>query len=298
MKNLGPRDGDPERIRVLFYHRISSTASRFERARDTVSERTFRTHLALLERWGYDAITFQDYNLYLQGTLSLPRKPVIITFDDGYRDVYTHAFPVMKEFGLRGVIFVVGERSMRTNEWDRGITPSYELLSNEEILEFHNAGFEIGAHSMHHVRLTDVQAIEAWEELYQARVTTESLLNAPVHTFAYPYGLVNEEVKKMALNAGYTVACAAFTGPPIFGTDLLEVRRIRIIDSQNPVVFWFQLQSVYLHYRFLWGQGKKLALRLFRRLAGLFNHHPEFVQNSDRLARTPRVHDVKSETRQ
>lgn len=263
-----PRNGDPDNIRVLFYHRIGPERPACESTGVTIARDTFRRHLELLEQWGYSTITFQDYALYCQGALSLPRKPVIITFDDGYRDVFTYAYPVMREFGMRGVVFVLGSRSIRTNEWDRGISPVYELLREEEILELHEAGFEIGAHSMHHVRLTGVAESESWNELYEARIGLEILLNAPVRTLSYPYGLANEAIKQMARDAGYTIACGAFTGPPIFGSDHLEVRRIRMNDSKSRIAFWFQLQSVYVHYRWLWWLMKKAlqgTLHAFRR---------------------------------
>jgi peptidoglycan/xylan/chitin deacetylase (PgdA/CDA1 family) len=296
VKTLSQRDGNPEKIRVLFYHRIGSEADARISADITISQRTFRIHLTLLEKWGYTPITFQDFELYRTGELSLPKKPVVITFDDGYQDLYTYAFPVMKEFGMRGVIFVVGDRQMRTNEWDEGFYATYPLLNDEEILEFHEAGFEIGAHSMHHFRLTEMTADEAWEELHQARIATEILLNAPVLTFSYPYGLVNSELKKMASDAGYSVACAAFTGPPVFGSDLLEVRRIKMTDSRNPIVFWFQLQSLYVHYRWIWWRMQKVFGAIAQRAHGIVHGHPHPLPLQGRHhGQRERMHIVKSE---
>jgi peptidoglycan/xylan/chitin deacetylase (PgdA/CDA1 family) len=296
VNTLTSRDGNPEKIRVLFYHRIADTTAEGESTGVTISQRTFRAHLALLEKWGYAPITFHDYQLYLGGVLSLPKKPVILTFDDGYKDLHTYALPVMKEFGMRGVIFIVGDRRMRTNEWDEGISPSYQLLDEEQILEFHEAGFEIGAHSMHHIRLTSVSASDAWEELHQARISIEILLNSPVQTFSYPYGLLNDELKSMAQQAGYSVACAAFSGPPVFGSDLLEVRRIKMIDTANPLNFWFRLQFVYVHYRWLWWQLKKAAIFINRRVAGLFHYHPKFVHIPTAKPQRHPVRITESET--
>lgn len=296
VKTLTPRDGNPEKIRVLFYHRISGHRPEDETTEITISQRTFRAQLALLERWGYVPITFHDYQLYLRGALSLPKKPVILTFDDGYKDLYTYALPVMREFGMRGVIFVVGDRTIRTNEWDAGISPTYELLNEAEILEFHEAGFEIGAHSMRHIRLTDIEPTEAWDELQQARIALEIFLNAPVQIFSYPYGLLDGQLKTMVVQAGYTVACAAFSGPPVFGSDLLEVRRIKMVDTANPINFWFRLQLVYLHYRWLWWQVKKAFVHLEARLGGLFHYHGPVVAIPHRPAEEQRVHVVETET--
>jgi len=259
-KPLTTRDGNPERIRVLIYHRIypgthSSAATSWE-----TSEVTFRRQLELIERWGYGVITFNDYRLYLKGEITLPKKPVIITFDDGYREVYDVAFPIMKKHGMRGVVFLLGNRSLTTNEWDNGITAIHSLLDDKQVLELHAAGFEIGAHSQNHKKLTDLSKSDAWEEIYRSRISLEILLNANVFTFAYPYGITDTAIKQMTADAGYTLAVGAYSGPPLFIEDPMEIRRIKTADSKNPLLLWFQLKSVYLQYRWIWWRFKSVLL--------------------------------------
>jgi peptidoglycan/xylan/chitin deacetylase (PgdA/CDA1 family) len=256
MRTLTIRDGNPDRIRVLIYHRIYPGAPSADATAWDTSEASFRRQVELMDRWGYGIITFNDYRLYLKGEISLPKKPVIITFDDGYEEVYDIAYPIMKQHGMRGVIFILGDRAVATNAWDEGITPTRSLLNDKQVLELHAAGFEIGAHSQSHRNLANLSKSEAWEEIYRSRISLEILLNANVLSFSYPYGITDAAVKQMTADAGYSLAVGAYSGPPLFVEDRWEIRRIRTIDSKNPLALWFQLHSIYLHYRWFWWKIK------------------------------------------
>src|ERR1700741_3912283 len=191
IKHLG--EGDPHKIKVLMYHRVVDTVSLSGGYPELcVHVDDFRQHLLHLERWGFTAITFNDYRLFLAGEINLPKKPVVITFDDGYEDNYEFAFPLLQEFGMRAVFFVLGDRQMKASTWDQNSSiPIGPLMTEEHILELHRSGFEIGSHSLTHPKLSHLPREKAWDEISRSRQLLEILLNAPVHTFAFPYGLVN-----------------------------------------------------------------------------------------------------------
>src|SRR5512137_113288 len=107
------------KIRVLLYHHISVAKSTHKTPGMMVQADSFRRHLELLDRWGYTAITFDDVRLHLAGELNLPNRPVIITFDGGYADVYDTAFPLLQEYGMKAVVFVIGDQLIRENIWDK-----------------------------------------------------------------------------------------------------------------------------------------------------------------------------------
>src|SRR3990172_10485191 len=102
-KTIG--EGNPRKIKILMYHRIVDDKEANSKHWTCIHVREFRRQLESLERWGFTAITFDDYRLYLQGELNLPRKPVVLTFDDAYLDTYENAFPLLQEYGMRAVIF-------------------------------------------------------------------------------------------------------------------------------------------------------------------------------------------------
>jgi len=281
MKQLTQQDGSPNSIRILIYHRIYRKTETGPFTTWDISETVFRRHLELLDKWGYSAITFRDYRLYQKGALSLPKKPVIITFDDGNEEVLTVAYPIMKEHGMRGVVFLLGDRTIRSNTWDEPADSTHLLLSDQQVLELHNAGFEIGAHSFNHRNLTSMSLASAWEEIYRSRMALEFLLNAPVKCFAYPYGMVNAPLKQMVADAGYELACGAFTGPAVYSADPLELRRIRTYNSKSRILFWFQLQSIYLHYRSLWWNVKTNLQYFLSKIRAHIGAIPENGRSAD-----------------
>jgi peptidoglycan/xylan/chitin deacetylase (PgdA/CDA1 family) len=246
-----PLEDTLEKVRVLLYHNITVVKSTDKVPAMTVQADTFRRHLELLDRWGYTSITFDDVRLFLAGELNLPNKPVIITFDGGYADVYDTAFPLLQEFGMKAVVFVIGDQLIRENIWDKDSISLSLLLNQQQILEIKTAGFEIGSQSMTHAKLTLIDEKAAAEEILRSRMMLEILLNMPVNSFAYPYGLVNETIKKITKDAGYTLACADYSGPALFGRDLFEVRRIAVADTSNWLYFRWLLQPAYLYHHWL-----------------------------------------------
>ena len=251
--------GNPSKMRVLMYHRILSKETNDVLHEYCVKEREFRRQLELLDQWGFTAITFNDYRLYLAGELNLPKKPVILTFDDGYLETYEIAYPILESMGMKAVIFVLGDPNVKTSIWDRryqnAVAP---LMNQQQILELHSAGFEIGSHALHHPRLPSLPEEKAWEEISRSRELLEIMINAPVRTFAYPYGLANDKIKRMVKDAGYATACSGWTGPATFGVDLFEIRRISMVNSIGMAGFAFRMFGPYQMYRWYVWKTKSL----------------------------------------
>jgi peptidoglycan/xylan/chitin deacetylase (PgdA/CDA1 family) len=234
-------------LKVLMYHHIVNDRRVARDHWSCVHVDRFRKHLEWLERCGFTTITLDDYRLAMNGSLTLPKKPIILTFDDGYHNVYRYAFPVLQEFGMKAVVFVLGDRNRKTNDWryEEPVTP---LLEGRQILEMHLAGFEIGSHSLTHSKLTEVSPEETWNEIYYSRMILESLLNAPVRSFSYPYGLLNNPIKKMVADAGYLTGCGVYTGPPDFYTDQYDIRRITIYNRTGVMGMLLRTCTPYQHF--------------------------------------------------
>ncbi|HMK37995.1 MAG TPA: polysaccharide deacetylase family protein [Bacteroidota bacterium] len=249
-------------VRVLMYHKIVPDGTAGIQDGVELPLSLFRRHIRLLDRWGFTSITFEDYRLSLDEGLELPKRPVIITFDDGYAETYDIAFPVLKEYGMRAVVFVLGDRTMLANDWDLplGIPPS-PLMNDSQILEMHAAGFEIGSHSMTHPHLARLSREEVWDQVSRSRMRLEIMLNSPVQTFAYPYGELNGLVKSLVTEAGYRFACGSWSGPPVALSDHYEIRRALIVANDGPVRMAFKVIAPYRHYRWLWWKFKSAILR-------------------------------------
>ncbi len=281
-------EGNPAAIKVVMYHQIVADETPGPPLWYRLPVGRFREHLEWLDRRGFTTITLDDYRLFQQGILNLPKRPVILTFDDGYHDNYEYAFPLMRQFGMKAVMFVLGNRKITENTWDRNPVLSGEILmSDHEIIEMHQAGFEIGAHSYSHARLTDLPRGTAWEEIYYSRMRLEALLNSPVRSFAYPFGFLNSEIKSMVIDAGYAHACSVFSGPPTFDMDSFEIRRLTISHSTGRTGLGMRLLLPYTHYE--WSRWKIGAfVRRTREKLGPSRQQPEaakedvVVQNSGR----------------
>jgi peptidoglycan/xylan/chitin deacetylase (PgdA/CDA1 family) len=131
-------------------------------------------------------------------------------------------------------------------------------MSQAQILELHQAGIEIGSHSLTHARLTEVSREQAWDEVTRSRMLLEILLNSPVRSFCYPYGLVNRGLKDLVRQAGYTVGVGVYSGPARFGGDIFNVRRIHPSGSNFSLGFRTQITMPY--ERYAWAKFKLKAL--------------------------------------
>jgi peptidoglycan/xylan/chitin deacetylase (PgdA/CDA1 family) len=226
-ENPKPGLGNPQDIRVLMYRRIVSDEDVEHKDAWVVRVSRFQSHMELLERWGFTSITLEDYRLFLEGALNLPRKPVVIGLYGDYLELYELAFPILQDLGMKAVIFIGASPNRK-----RGVLESpgggdvAHFLNENQILEMHSAGFEIGSHALTGADLTTMSAEAAWEEISRSRMLLEILLNAPVRTFAYPNGALNAETKRMVADAGYTVAWSLHSGLPIVTLDPFEVRPI------------------------------------------------------------------------
>jgi len=255
-------EGNPRDIKVLMYHRVVDSVEEHMAQSDLcIHTDAMRQHFVLLERWGFTAITFEDFRLFQKGEMNLPKKPVIITFDDGYVDTYELAFPLLQEFGMKAVVFVLGDRQIRSNTWDKlPAVHGEHLMTDEQVIELHSEGFEIGSHTMTHAKLPLLSHDEAWDEISRSRMRLEILLNAPVQTFAFPYGYLNDQLKQMLRDAGYTIGCGTHTGPPAFGTDLFEIRRILMPPDTDYVGLAMRLLAPYEYYAWMRSQLKHFIL--------------------------------------
>lgn len=243
-----------KRIKVLMYHRIVKNGEPNASFYD-VSEDNFRQQLQLLDSLDFTPITFKDYQLYLDDKLTLPKKPIILTFDDGHTDMKEVALPILREYFMKAVVFVLGDRQMRYSEWDQSKNgEKVSLMSDKEILEMHDEGYEIGAHSMSHPILPKLTTSQLKEEIMGAKFSVESLLGEEVISFAYPYGRVNKKVESIVAESGYKFGCGVYTGPPRFGDNDYDIRRLAITYNINIFQFLLRLVTPYQYLEWLYGR--------------------------------------------
>ena len=166
---------------------------------------------------------------WCQSAEPVPRRPVLLTFDDAYSDLHDHAFPALDANGYGATLFAPAGYLGKENLWDQALragshTVTHRLLESTAVVAWHRRGIEVGAHSRTHARLPTLSSQDLMAELEGSKRDLERLLDAPVTTFAYPFGAVDERVR----DATASVFDAAFTideGLNTLATDPLMLRR-------------------------------------------------------------------------
>jgi peptidoglycan/xylan/chitin deacetylase (PgdA/CDA1 family) len=154
----------------------------------------FRGQMETLKEWGYTSIPISLLVRAIASGASLPPRPVVITFDDGYDSVYNNAYPVMKELGFTGVTYLIV-----------GALDSPEYMSSEQVAELIENDWEIGSHSMTHPHLPSVPDQVSYEGGY-SKSRLEQDYGVEVTTFAYPYGEIDPFVVDKIAEYAYLAA--------------------------------------------------------------------------------------------
>ena len=140
---------------------------------------------------------------------TLPARPIVVTFDDGFADFYDDAWPVLKRYEIPATLYVTTGYVGSTSRW---LTPEGEgqrpMMSWEQIVELDRKGIEMGAHTFTHPQLDTLSSSQAWDEISQSKWQLEEQLAHSVASFAYPHGYYSNHVRNLVRQAGFSSACA------------------------------------------------------------------------------------------
>jgi len=221
------------RFLVLMYHMVSEPKEPPD-ARFACPPALFERHMAYLVRRGFRVVSLEEIYGALTGGLSLPDRSVAVTFDDGYADNYENAWPVLERLGIPATVFLVTGAVGRSNHWMEGRGFSRRrMLSWSQVREMSDRGVSFGSHTASHPRLTELSPMQVEDELVSSRRALEDGLGKPVLSFAYPYGLVNDEVREAVERAGYGLACSTRSGFNRRETDRFLLRRIEVYGTDR-----------------------------------------------------------------
>jgi peptidoglycan/xylan/chitin deacetylase (PgdA/CDA1 family) len=211
-------------VPILMYHRIDLVKPTLPAItqRLTVDPRVFTKQMLWLKRHGYHAVSQLQLFEALEHGAPLPPKPVMLTFDDGYRDVLGKASPVLKRLGMPATAYVITARIS-------GGDPSFLTWGNLHALE--QRGVTIGSHTVHHLELPSLSDGAALAELRDSRALLERKLGHPVQWFAYPAGAEDARVVALVRQSGYVLAVTTQPGTSQDASDPLELHRYEVLDS-------------------------------------------------------------------
>ncbi len=225
--NAQPVDGTI-RVPVLMYHyiRVNPVASDRLGYGLSVTPTDFATQMDWLVKNGYHTVFPSELTAAMAQRATLPTKPIVLTFDDGYRDFYDQAWPVLKQYGLKSSSAVV------TNFADKGDQGDLLFMNWKMIRELDRSGMvEIASHTQSHPNLTQMSAGQRWAEISRSKEMIEQKLGHPCAAFVYPSGRYDGATVADAKRAGYQIAFTTNDGKVRAPQDtgaILQLPRVRV----------------------------------------------------------------------
>lgn len=216
-------------VPILMYHYVRQPPSM--RAdwlgyKLSVSPADFAAQVDFLWRNGYHPVDMNDLRAYFAGKDPLPSRPVVITFDDGYGDLFTNAYPILAKHRFKAVAYIVSGFVGR---------PGY--VGAAQVVELDHNGIEIASHTVDHPDLARSSAGSAIRQLVDSKRSLEQLVGHPVIDFAYPSGKFSPQVVAEVQRAGYDTAVTTMDSVEHTVADRYTWTRIRVGGGESMADF-------------------------------------------------------------
>lgn len=235
--------------RVLMYHMVSEhlpkNKSKFNRLRVKPSE--FEKQLLWLKNNGFRSFTLSE----LVNLKVIPKKTVVLTFDDGYEDNFTKAFPLLKKYNFKATIYIVlnrfNENWATDKDLDRSSSElnSEKMLSDEQVKIMLESGLiEIGSHTLDHVNLPKLSDEDKYTQIKESKEKIEDIFTIKCNSFAYPFGFFDKDSVKIVEEVAYSNATTTVNG--VFDKSKysnFEIPRIMISGRQGLFSFILKMKK-------------------------------------------------------
>ena len=221
-------------VPILMYHQLTPhPAPEFRRY--TITPRRFAAQMACLSLMGYRAV---GLDAVLGRRHALPRRPVVITFDDGIEGCCEYAMPVLTTRRFTATFYVVAGLVGQRSRWTRSeVGIELPLMDWPALRSLRAAGFDLGSHTMSHPRLPTLSPAACREELRSSRHLLEDRLGHEVAHLAYPFGAFDASVRSVAADAGYRSACSTRPRLATADDDPLALPRVNVYGHDSLLDF-------------------------------------------------------------
>ncbi len=221
------------KVPILTYHSIDESGSVISTAPEV-----FRRQMQFLSENGYRVISLNELINSLSEHHTPLLKTVALTFDDGFQNFYSEAFPVLQNNDFKATVFLVTDFCGKTNDWQGNPPnlPPSKMLCWKEIKELNKYGIEFGGHTRTHPDLTKISNSQVESEIIDSKAIIEQSLGSEVTTFAYPFGKFNFSIKQ-SVKRTYQAACSTNLGKVRSGSDFFSLERVDTYYLSNPKMF-------------------------------------------------------------
>lgn len=233
LESSGNATFDKVRVPILTYHSIDDSGSII-----SIPPQVFRQQMQTIKDLGFKTLSLNQFSHLLRTRNRIEPNTVVLTFDDGFANFYTKAFPTLHELGLSATVFLVTDHCGGYNDWagNPPRLPRSKVLSWEQIRELSDAGIEFGSHTLSHPDLCSLPLETARTEIVQSKKVIENSTGRSVESFAYPFGHINSAVRQLAREV-YGSACSTVMGKVTSKSDLHALERVDTYYLSNPRTF-------------------------------------------------------------
>lgn len=229
LRRVAGADSRP-RVPILMYHSISSDLEPAVAPyyKTNTSPAIFRHHISFLVEQGYRSVDLPLVVERLRQQLPLPEKSVVITFDDGFRNFYTEAFPVLRKHEFTATVFL----PTGFIQTPRRSFKNQECLTWDEVRELRKGGIQFGSHTVTHPRLLDLAWTEIQHELRASKSELEQQIGEPISSFAHPYAFPQADndyvrgFREVLEESGYSCCVTTRLGRVKTGDDPFNLKRL------------------------------------------------------------------------
>jgi peptidoglycan/xylan/chitin deacetylase (PgdA/CDA1 family) len=234
------------KVPALLYHKIDLPTADVKIRGAFTAPQKFERQVAYLKRKGYEFYTAPELIEFYLANGEFPPKAIAITFDDGWKDNYREAFPILKKYGAKATIFLVtsciGETTDRVTADGEG---PREHLSEKDIREMSDAGIAFASHSANHKLFHQIGEPEIEFEVNESKKFIENLTQKDCTVFAYPAGFFTDFAKAAIKRAGYDAAFSTCYGAEN-DFDIYSLNRVEILRRDGyPFRFGRKIKSIY-----------------------------------------------------
>ena len=226
-------------IPILLYHSVCDDPPGWI-AKLAVSRRTFAEHVDVIAASGRTPMTVSDLGIALRKRVSLPDRPILITFDDGFAD-FADAAQILAKHHIPSTLYVTtGALAGRGPRPGNLALPPAAMLDWSQLAELKTLDVELGGHTHTHRQLDTLRADDVAEDILRSKAMLEDALGHEVPSFAYPYGFHCDETVQVVRNSGHTSACAVMNALSSDADDVFALARLTIqaTTSRAEIAAW------------------------------------------------------------
>ena len=223
-------------VPIAMYHSVNPVM-RQEVKRLIISPETFERQMRFLKSHHYNVLPLNSVATLIKEKKKIPSKTIAITFDDGYKDNYIYAFPILKKYHLPATVFIITDEVGRADRlsWDQ-----IKAMQDSGIITF-------GSHTLGPEPLINIKSEQDLKkQIFDSKKILEEKLGRPISAFSYPEGRFNNRIKQLVMTAGYKLAVVTNPGKEFANDDIFALKRLRIsANSNNLFVFWIETGGYY-----------------------------------------------------